>query len=208
MISLPIAQLQSAPPLGALIGTVSSAPIIDIFNKKWGNTQGVIFGQAGDPYKNNYSHFNNLMNTVIIPVQQQVQELVYESTRPKLEPITSEFELRNISDSMKLPILMHKPVLDLFKKDRIYGFGFDKRNLPDEDVYGRLISNFTAELNQEDDTPETLMGEWQTSDPDLSDDDLEAIRESREFVDAWLEKQLGPSGDRLDPTDLDNVIKK
>ena len=54
--------MQSAPPLGALIGTVSSAPIIDSFNKKWGNTQGVIFGQAGDPYKNNYSHFNNLMN--------------------------------------------------------------------------------------------------------------------------------------------------
>lgn len=207
MIALPIEQLQAAPSLGALVGTVSSAPVIHSFNQRWGNSQGVIFGQTGDPYKDNYAHFNTLVNDVMIPVQHQVTEIIQNIEKPKLQPIQSESDLRDISDNMKVPILVYEPVRKLFEEDKIYGFGYDKKYLPHEDVYGRLIDNFSADFNHKE-LPSSFIGIWESSDPKLSDEDLDAIIESRKFIDEWLEQQLGSDGDRIDPTDLDNVIKK
>lgn len=202
-----IEKLQSMPTLGALVGTVTSAPIIENFNKQWGNDQAVIFGQTGDPFRDQYKNLTAVLNNIIIPTQDRVIALEQEAITPRLKAITSEDDLRNISDNMKPVIIMFEPVRKLFEEDRIYGFGYDKKNLPDEDVYGRLLNNNTAEFNSKH-VPEWVLAEWQLTDPDVSQEELDAIAESREFVAKWIEKQMSPDGKMIDPTDLDNVIKK
>jgi len=202
-----IEKLQSMPTLGALVGTVTSAPIIENFNKQWGNDQTVIYGQTGDPFRDQYKNLTAVLNNIIIPTQDRVMALEQEAITPRLKPITSEEDLRNISDNMKIPILMFEPVRKLFEEDRIYGFGYDKKYLPDEDVYGRLLNNHTADYNSKH-IPDWVFAEWELTDPCLTQDELDAIEESRAFVAEWIEKQTEPDGTMIDPTDLDNVIKK
>jgi hypothetical protein len=203
----PIEQLQATPSLGALVGTITSAPIIEAFNQRWGSTQGVIFGQASDPYRDNYQNLNVLLQNVIIPTQQQVIELETEIVSPSLKPILCAGDLAEVSDAMKEPILLFKPVRELFEADRIHGFGYNKAYLPKEDVYGRLIDNGTSEYVRGEDIPEVVAEHW-SIDPDLSEADLDAIHETRLFLQRWIDEQMGPDGDMLDPTDIENQIKK
>ena len=197
--------LHATPSLGALVGSITSERVISDFNAAQGGTA-VLFGQAGDPYSDRYHNLMNVFNTVIAPVHIQVQAIREEITEPVYKAITCEADLMDISDNMKLPILMHKPVLELFKQDKIYGFGFDKDSLPEEDVYGRYVDNHTAEYSG-DSIQEEITAEYCTTDPDFTANDIVAIGLSRQFVEEWLAKQLGPDGSRIDPTDMSNVIK-
>ena len=203
----PMEKLQAAPTVGALVGTITSAPILETFNQRWGVVDGVIFGQTGDPFKENYKHLTNVLNTVILPTQERVIALEAAACNPLLKPILCEDDLRNISDNMKIPVLMYEPVRKLFEEDRIYGFGFDKKNLPEEDVHGRLLANGTGEYSS-DNVQEWITAEFHSIDPEVSQDELDSIMETRAFIEQWLGKQMGPDGEMIDPTDPDNVIKK
>jgi len=90
---------------------------------------------------------------------------------------------------------------------QIFGFGVDPELIPKEDAYGRLIHNGEANYNVDRPTKE-FVWEWQSSDPKLSIDDLDNIETTRKFIDRWLDQQLGPKGDRIDPTDITNRIGK
>lgn len=206
MIEYQMEQLNSAPTLGDLVGTIGSTEMIKNFNSQWGNS-GVIFGGTGDPYKANYSNLQNVLNNTIIPTQQRFAELEEAASRPVYKAITSEEELRDVDDNMKLPILLYQPVRELFEKDKIYGYGFNKDYLPPDDMYDRIIKNFSAEYSK-DHVPEWIVAEHSTIDPDLTDDDVDAIAETRNFLDGWLKDQLEVGGRRTDPTDIDNKIKK
>jgi len=206
MLVSPMEQLNSTPSLGDLVNTVSSAPIIEKFNKQWGGS-GVLFGQTGDPFKNNYSNMQTLLNTMIIPTHNQFVALEEEASRPVYKAITDEESLRDVDDNMKLPILLYEPVRELFENDKIYGYGFTKEYFPRDDIYDRIIKNFSAEYSK-DDVPEWITAERSTIDPDLTDDDVTAIAETRAFLGTWLQQQLAVGGRRTDPTDIDNTIKK
>lgn len=206
MIVTPIAHLSSHPHLGALTNTISSAPILEKFNAQWGST-GVVFGQASDPYKERYAKFNAVLDTYLVPVQEEVLALEEAASRPMYTAITSEEGLRDVPEHMQLPILLHKPVRELFEQDKIYGYDYDKKWLPDKDPYETLINNFAGEYSVED-VPAMVVGERSTIDPDITDDDVVAIDETRRFLDGWLEEQLKVGGNRTDPTDIDNKIKK
>jgi len=200
--------LQAMPTLGALVGTVASASTINNFNAQFGGDQAVLFGQTGDPLKERYLNLQAVFNNVIVPTQERVIMLEAKAEEPVYKAVESEYDLRHVSDNMKLPILMHEPVRELFKEDRIYGYGFDKRNLPEEDVYGRLLDNNSANFNSKEDIPEWMYATHLSSDPEIPLEALDAIAETRKFVDEWLANQMGPEGSMLDPTDLDNSIKR
>lgn len=206
-----IQTLSATPSLGAFIGGSRSQDVIDSLNSRWGGGSGVIFGQAGDPYAEKYS---NLMTNVISQLNisdQIIQDGIREiSTTNTIQAITSEEALANCPVGMQLPILMYEPVRELFEQDRIYGFGFDKEYLPKEDVFGRLISNGKAELTGQlegEKVQDEFVWEWKSDDPDLDDDELDAIAETREWIDKWLFEQMAVGGDYKDPTDLAQTIK-
>lgn len=211
MFCAPMIQLDMTPTLGAITGCLGSNAILDQINKKWGNPTGVIFGQPGDPYADRYQALNQLMGNVR-SVESAVQKVVEIINDPlKLRPIVCEEDLRFTSVSMQLPILMYQPVRSLFEDDRISGWGYEKENLPQEDFYGRLIHNGEAKMLPSypgEVLPEDIVWEYNGMDPDLDWDDLDAIEVTRGYVDSWLLSQLGPGGDRTDPTDLSNKISK
>lgn len=211
MFCAPLVQLDITPPLGAITGSLASNTILDQINAKWGNPTGVIFGQPGDPYADRYHALNTLMGNVRSSelAVQQVVEVINHPNRYR--PITCQEELRTTPVSMQLPILMYQPVRTLFEDERIQGYGFEKENLPAEDFYGRLIHNGEAKMLPSypgEELPEDITWAFDGMDPDLDWDDLDAIETTRNYIDSWLQEQMGPGGDRLDPTDISNKISK
>jgi hypothetical protein len=101
---------------------------------------------------------------------------------------------------MELAILMYEPVLQGVREGRLDGFGYDVSSLPDEDVFGRLIDNFTCEdvaSSSDDEGYYKVSGTLYSDDPDLSDDDLFAIHKTRDYI----RRVILDKTDR-DPTDI------
>jgi len=118
----------------------------------------------------------------------------------RIIPITEEDMLRTIPTCMHMPILQYAPMKKLFDQGRIFGFGYDF--VPEEDPYGRLINNGTCEdvlasLDENDEI--TLTWEWRSDDPDLSFEEIDAIEETRNFIDRFLAES------NMDPTDYGNL---
>lgn len=113
--------------------------------------------------------------------------------------IDSEELLGGIPLCMHDPIMRYAPVRNLFEEGRIFGFGWDY--VPEDDIYKRLIDNGGCEdvlRSMNDEGEFTIKYEFVSTDPDLSFDQLEAIRETREYIDRVL------SETNLDPTDYPN----
>ena len=114
-------------------------------------------------------------------------------------PLRTEEDLQYIPTVMYDPILRYKPIKKLFDEGRIFGFGWDY--VPDDDIYGRLINNGTVNNVQEamdDEGYFELKYHFESTDPDLSFEELESIEESRRYLDKILAETT------LDPTDYPN----
>ena len=213
MYIAPMTEALITPALGSLLGTNVSSDVLTYLNNQYGGQGGVIFGQPGDPLADS---FNNLMNVVTQQLDQTdqiIQDTVVAVEQPcVIRAITSEEQLYHTPVSMQLPILMYAPVRKLFEEDRIYGYGFDKSCLPEEDVFGRLINNGSVEFNPDnyDDKkiPEYITEEWKNDDPKLTDEELEDIEATRNFVMKYLQEQMKEGGDMRDPTDPSNRISQ
>ena len=100
-----------------------------------------------------------------------------------------------------MAILMYEPVRMAFQEGRVEGFGYNPESLPEEDVYGRMIENFTcrdvaAASDEEGYYP--ISATLYSDDPDLTDDELFAIRSTRRFIRDKILK-----GTDRDPTAID-----
>lgn len=191
------------PTAGAILGTAGSPALLSMFNSEHGGK--VSFGTPIDPY---LDKFQNFLNYAIKPLEQTysaIQDVAgiissaiqnfkqaSNDTEPRLIPITTEREFRDIPENMWIPILTAPPVRQLFEDGRLYGWGLTPEMLPREDVYGRLCSNGRAdafEVGVDEDI--VLKWRWEGDDPDVAKEDLGAIRDTREFiVDNWLPKEL------------------
>lgn len=200
-----IQQLSMIPSLGAMLGNVHSNDVLDRLNMASGG--GVIFGQPGDPFRDRYKYLKEQLSSNLALADKVVERTRVLITEPqKLVPITSEDSLYEVPQSMQLPILMYEPVRQLLEEGRISGYDIDPANLPDEDVYGRLVNNGKVELTQDEINEFTW--EWRTDDPELTEEDLEAIEQTRGWIDSWLLNEMQPGGEYRDPTDPSNKISK
>jgi hypothetical protein len=191
------------PSLGAMLGNVHSNDVLDRLNMASGG--GVIFGQPGDPFKDRYKHLREQLGTSLALADQIIERTRQVVMEPeKMVPITSVEAMYDVPKSMQLPILMYEPVRTLLQEGRISGYDIDPANLPDEDVYGRLINNGRVVIGED----EFMTWEWKTDDPNLTEEDLEAIELTRGWIDSWLVNEMKPGGDYRDPTDPSNKISK
>lgn len=199
------------PPLSSLMGTTSSAAVLRDINSDPG---AVVFGSERDPLAD---RFRYMMNTVIQPlvqtqdvmhkVVQQVQ--VVDEAVDTFKAIREEEDLYTVPESMHEAILMYEPVRKLHKEGRIHAYGLEYGNMPKEDHFGRLINNGTIEYDGG--VPETdieFVWDMISTDPNLSDEELEAIRDTRSFLNNYIARELAKGGSRRDPTDPSNKIRK
>lgn len=207
-----IQSLSMTPTLGALVGTCGSQTVIDNLNQMYGSSGGVIFGQQGNPYQDRYSILMGQLATNLEAADTVVRETTAVLLAPDvIKPILSEEALRACPVSMQLPILMYAPIRGLMQDDRIFGYGFEKENLPEEDVFGRLINNGRVQLTglaKDEKIPDYLVWTWKTSDPYLTDVELEHIDATRSWLDQWLFDEMAVGGKYRDPTDPSLTIKK
>lgn len=199
-----IRSLSMMPSLGSMIGGTHSSEVLERLNMASGG--GVIFGQPGDPIRDRYQHLTdvlvnnlNVADRVITHTRQVIME------PGKMTPVTSVEAAKFVPPAMQLPIVMYEPVRTLLQAGRIDGYGIDPRFLPEEDVYGRLVSNGKADISAGD---KEFVWEWKTDDPKLTDEDLSAIEQTRDWIDRWLVNEMQPGGTYRDPTDPTNKISK
>lgn len=209
-MSIMTTPLSTAPSAAALLGTFKTTDVMDRVMQSWGNgdQSGVLFGMHGDPYQ---ERFKNFMNVVINNISEAnaVALSIMNSTDQEetYVPITSMDDLAYPTPTMQFVISQYAPIRQLILDDKIAGYpGVPKEYLKEEEdnPYERLaVTNGLAVYDKkspyyrEDD----IVWTWCSGDPDLEDKDLEAIKVTYDFIDSFLERQLGPGGERRDPTD-------
>lgn len=199
------AAFMALPTPADLLGTTGTRETIELINREIGG--GGYFGSEADPFRTGYKTF---MTQVIEPIRNAAFYVAATAKKlmdpDQIKPIVTMDDLERIPPSMHLPILTYQPVRSLLKAGRIDGFGYTIDQLPEEDVYGRLINNGTTSLHIDDyrDHKEelieyTLEWEWASDDPDLSFDEMDYIADTRAFLDYVLEHT------DVDPTDAPSL---
>lgn len=208
---LSLIDLPQAVPLGVFAGATGMRDVLDHMNATWRSSGGgVIFGEGvfGDRYR----AFTNLITDRQREINEAVEKTVQSVMCPdKFQVIDSQEALANVPPCMYIPILTYAPVRKLFEDGMIRGWGVGYAELPEEDVCGRMINNGRFRSDDEawmKDPERGVSYVVKSGDPDYTREQLNAIESSREFIDTWLEEQLGPGGDHLDMTDLPNQMGK
>jgi len=178
------------PSAGALLGTTVSDDLLTSLNQNL-NLGSDFFGSIEDVFHKS----RKLVNTVIQPIRDTAIKLRHVTAKlvkqDKIIPYTEFNDFNYVPPSMELPILMYKPVYDLFQEGRVAGFDkYDPDNLPEEDVYGRLINNGYVEdvFGVVKDKQYTTVYEFDSEDPDLSFEELDWINETRAAIERMLDE--------------------
>lgn len=207
---LPMVDLPTALPLGALVSSQEDMrEVIDHMNSTWRSTgAGVIFGEGA--FGDRYRAFQELVTGREQSVIEAVAKTITAVTCPdKFMVIDSQEALEHVPQCMQIPILSYAPVRKLFEDGAIKGWDIPWTDLPEEDVYARMIEYGRFHSDDEKwmkDLDKGVVFGFRSGDPDLTREQLNMIESSREFIDSWLEEQLGPGGEHLDMTDLPNQM--
>lgn len=183
------------PTLGALLGT----RITDVFDSI--NAQGYssFFGAEFDNINQNF------FNRHLAPMDRighEISNTVNMLLNPdRIRELTALEDFLSIPPCMEMSILMYEPVHRAFLEGRVDGWGYDPDSLPDEDIHGRILNNFYCEdvaAASDDDGYYDIQATIRSDDPDLSDDEILAIRRTREFI----RERIMDGSDR-DPTAIE-----
>ncbi len=193
------------PSLGGILGTSVSADLLSELNRS--NFGAQFFGSAMDPFRQGFESF---MTQVVTPIREAAQSLKKTADKmfmkDEIKPIITTDDLQHIPPSMHLPIVYYAPIRELLAERRIDGFGIDEKDLDVEDPYERLINNGRQEVNvdylKKNDGIITFESRFESNDPQLTEDQLGAIEQTRLFLDSFLG---GAETEHLDPTDYPSL---
>lgn len=209
MHCLQLTEIPTALPLGMFTNPGSMHEVIDSMNSMWsGGANKVLFGSG--VFAERHRAFEELIagkeREAVAIAGRAIQAVINPDT---IQEITCRRDLENIPACMYMPLLTMPRLRSLYDDGKIFGWGVDYFSLPEEDVVGRLINNGSFDTTNTEwmaDKEKGVEFETRTGDPDYTQQELDAIETSREFIDTWLEEQLGPGGEGIDPTDLEGRI--
>lgn len=176
--------------LSSIMGTSSQQSVIDAVGARCGG--GSFFNTNQDPFRTGFEHF---MQQVVLPTQQVKITLANTAKSimmdDRIRPINSlEALSAGIPPAMYMPILYYAPIRALLEQGSITGFGIRPEDLEEEDPYEIPLANgYVRELRDavDDDGLEIQFCEVLSSDAmDLSDDEIDDIQETRDFIDKFL----------------------
>ena len=195
--------LQCAPNIGALFGSTGRQDVINKLNNEWnGGNSGVLFGGANDPYATGYNEFMSVIYNEVQDTTKVINntgDIIYN--RDRIYEILCEKDLWDINPTMQYHLIMHKPLRTLLEEDKIYGWDYDIKDLPDEDVVGNQIKNGCWDSTMDTDTIEWY---WDSSEKEYSEEDLSMIEKSRLYIEDFLWRQM--QSNKKDPTNLSGRI--
>lgn len=175
---------------GALLGTSGTKDILDGISESFGmNTD--YFGSVDDVFSARRESF---ISTHIDPILQQsvfVEGVIEKIEQPdEFVPITNENDLLHIPPCMHVAILCDPVVKDLLEDERIDGFGIEAKDLPKNDPYNNLLSGYVEDITEAWDENGTVeyVCTFDEMDPELSDDEIDHLRDTREYIREVIEK--------------------
>ena len=190
------------PSMGAVLGTGHSTAVLQRLRDLSGGS--VIFGQEGDPYAERYNFLRHMVDQQLELADRRVSETRKIVLNAEYYyPIVSIDDMYEVGPAMQEVIVNYAPIRQLLEDGRISGYGINPDNLPEEDVYGRLLNNGRVDKDSKQ-----VVWEFASTDPKLTEVDLEAIEQTRGWIDRWLVEQMEPGGKWKDPTDPANTISK
>lgn len=181
--------LNVMPSGGALLGTMSGKDVISSINAQLNASGYSYFGSERDLFRAQTSPF---IQNIIIPIQQTALELktttVKLSRQDQIIPLSKPEDFSWVPPSMHWPIVLYQPIRELLEDGRVEGFGINPDWLPEENCYERILKSgtWTDEDFAEDGTF-TIRFEWDADDPELTDDEKDAIRTTYSAIDEMLE---------------------
>lgn len=187
---------QAVPSLGSLIGSRVSSEVFDSINAHGHSS---FFGGEFEGMRQEF--FDRYLKPMDL-VNQEISRTVNALMNPDQYRILASIEdFRSIPPCMELMICMMDPIRKGMLEGRLDGFGYDPHSLPEEDHFGRLLSNFHVEdvaAMSDSEGVFELTAQQRSDDESFTPDQLYAMRRTREYI---LEKILGET-DR-DPTSID-----
>jgi hypothetical protein len=176
--------------ISTLLGTTSSQALIDDINARSGATS--FFSTVDDPFKSNFQHF---MNNVVQPFR-EVGRLAEATARKVFQrdiirAIDSEKELKKgIPPCMQMPIIYHPRIRRMLEEERIDGFGINPKDLEPEDIYEATLENGYVDLCNVGEDGTFVVKHIETNEfPELSYEEAEKIRITREFIDQFIDDE-------------------
>ncbi len=208
----PLAELDTNPSLGAVIGNTQSQHTLDQINAKWGGTATVSFGQIENPLNAGYRNFMNYIQGSLARTDRMVQEVTQSIMYPEhWRVIDSEEALAAPPAAMQPALLMTPGVFELFKEHKLSAWDWDPDTFPDEDVYGKQLNNGCVTIDPQDpeSVPEYIVEEWNPALEEefgMTDEQKEILIKSREYLTKLVNDEMSDNGLRRDITDLSNTI--
>lgn len=190
--------------LGAILGTSGSQELLDRINARGGG--GSFFNTDRDPFRDGFKAF---MQTVVDPIRKIGVTL--QNTANKLfrndviTPIVCEEDLRWIPPKMHLPIVYYPPIRQMLEEERIDGFGIDPKTLAEEDPYADMCDSGVVDIHSStlgSKGEYTVIHYESTTDPELTHDEVEAIRDTREFLGHFVTNE---ETSHFDPTNYPDI---
>jgi hypothetical protein len=179
----------SIPPPSALLGTSGSARLIQAINDSTGATS--YFGTESDPYRHISRQYMERYVEPARAAREQFTQLATKLFNPDVfRPLLTQDDFRSVPPCMHMSVLLHPDMRRLLEQGRISGWGYDPEHLPDEDMYGRMLRNGVADFSDpgsfNEDDYVVFNYEWDSTDPDLTEEELDAIGATREAIDTIL----------------------
>ena len=201
MIIRDIIKLASEPEAGMLFGVRGNQAIIDHLNEEsaFGS---MVFGSDNDPFADRA----NLFNRLFVNIARDTEHLLEKTAswlfeRDVIIRLKEKDDLAHVPVAMHMPILTYAPIRKLFEDGQIDGWGHEIDELPDDNIWDRVINNgyigidpLTGEL------PEFYEWEKHIDDPEYTLEELNDLMEARQFIDEFILEQLSDDGDMIDPT--------
>lgn len=190
--------LTCSPTLANIIGTVGTDSLLKSINEELNSS---FFGSIDDILsvgrqmfiENAINPNRNIGNCIKNVIGMFEHDDVFRTLK-------CEDDLKHIPECMHDSILRYAPIKSLFDQARIFGFGYDY--VSDDDIYKRLIDNGNCDnvneaINSKGEF--TLEYHFESTDPDLTFEEIESIRDTRAYIDYILENT------DIDPTDYPNM---
>jgi hypothetical protein len=196
-------ELNSHPNMGDLMGGSQSSALLSAYINETEN-RSQYFGSNFDRLQEFRQQF---VDQLVTPVRQagvKVMNFMKQiiSDEVQIKPLTTMEDLKHVPPELYLPILTYAPVYDLHKQGRIDGFGIEPHHVKMvKPIYDRLIDeNGYVDLTYPSKFgTKFIYHEYHSTDPEMTVDMLDAIWDSREFIQEILDET------ELDPTDIDNL---
>ena len=174
--------------LGSILGGNSQQDLLNQINRSAGG--GSFFGSMQDPIRTGYQLF---MQQVVEPIRQSAMELkniaIQLTNANVIRPIDSVEELvKGIPPCMQMPIVYYEPIRTMLNEDRIDGFGIDPKTLQVEDPYKDMVESgkYIIHTSTIKDNKVEVTFKSNTTDPDLTPEQVMDISITRDFIDRFL----------------------